>query len=399
MVRKSADLGVWLLVLAFMAGLAAYGQPPRDFSADQVVLSEGKVLDAMKLYVSGQKTRSDMNALGGLITIIRRDLRVSWTLMPQSKAYYEKPLTAEELKMPLGAIPNEISRERIGRERVLGYDCTKYRISYGSPQGTQTALAWHADALGMPVRMEMPNVMTSELRNIQIRPQPAALFEIPAGYTKSAAPGFGDRQSPLGTLGARGGTGGGVFPKKQPTIGQTGSGGAAPPVPGKTALKTPVQAFAMEYNVNRNGSDYKDMELKSPDPKVCQAACANDPKCMAWTYVKPGVQGEAAHCWLKDGVPEPTEDENCISGLKVVVAAAGMEYNINRNGSDYKDMELKSPEPKVCQAACANDPKCMAWTYVKPGVQGEAAHCWLKDGVPEPTEDESCISGVKAKKR
>ena len=59
---------------------------------------------------------------------------------------------------------------------------------------------------------------------------------------------------------------------------------------------------------------------------------------------------------------------------------------------------MHSPDPKLCQVACMNDLNCMAWTYVKPGVQGEGAHCWLKDQVPDPTEDENCISGVRAKR-
>jgi hypothetical protein len=37
-------------------------------------------------------------------------------------------------------------------------------------------------------------------------------------------------------------------------------------------------------------------------------------RCKAWTWVRKGVQGPAAHCWLKDSVPPPVPDKNCWSG-------------------------------------------------------------------------------------
>lgn len=187
-------------------------------------------------------------------------------------------------------------------------------------------------------------------------------------------------------------------PNRQRTVAQTGSGRIAATVPSKTALKTTAQAF-MEFNMDRPGSDYRDFDLNKPEPNLCAAACAKETQCKAWTYIKPGFQGPNARCWLKDEVPDQIENEGCISGQKGVIATEEMEYNTNRNGSDYGDMDLRSPDPKVCQAACSNDPNCRAWTYVKPGVQGEAARCWLKDQVPDPTEDMNCISGVKSKRR
>lgn len=72
--------------------------------------------------------------------------------------------------------------------------------------------------------------------------------------------------------------------------------------------------YAMEQNTNRYGEDYKDLRLNSANPALCAQACAKESKCKAWTYVKPGVQADSAWCWLKDKVPPPTPDENCVSG-------------------------------------------------------------------------------------
>ncbi len=72
-----------------------------------------------------------------------------------------------------------------------------------------------------------------------------------------------------------------------------------------------------------------------------------------------------------------------------------LEPDTNRPGQDYKSLELTDPQPEVCQQACADDPKCKAFTYVKPGGQGPRAMCWLKSGVPAASKSDCCVSGVK----
>jgi hypothetical protein len=72
-----------------------------------------------------------------------------------------------------------------------------------------------------------------------------------------------------------------------------------------------------------------------------------------------------------------------------------MESNTNRRGQDYRNFDLAQPRPELCQSECAADGKCKAYTYVKPGLQGQKARCWLKTGVPNPQADSCCVSGVK----
>ena len=178
---------------------------------------------------------------------------------------------------------------------------------------------------------------------------------------------------------------------------------------------TGTQTYVLERDTNRFGEDYMDMDLASPEPRLCAEACARETRCKAWTYVKPGVQGEKAKCWLKDKIPPPSPDENCVSGVKGKRSGVGgnadtssgssgtgtqtylLERDTNRFGEDYKDLDLASPEPRFCAEACAREARCKAWTYVKPGVQGEKAKCWLKAKVPPPSPDENCVSGVKKK--
>ncbi len=72
---------------------------------------------------------------------------------------------------------------------------------------------------------------------------------------------------------------------------------------------------AMDLDTDRPGMDYKSYDLSSPDPNLCERACKEDQNCKAWTYVKPGVQGPKARCWLKSGVPQAVKNTSCISGI------------------------------------------------------------------------------------
>jgi hypothetical protein len=83
------------------------------------------------------------------------------------------------------------------------------------------------------------------------------------------------------------------------------------------------QSYQVNYeqNVNRPGGDYRNFELKSADPALCGGACLMESQCRAFTYVRPGLQGAAAHCWLKNSVPGPTAHPCCTSGVRMEVRA------------------------------------------------------------------------------
>jgi hypothetical protein len=86
---------------------------------------------------------------------------------------------------------------------------------------------------------------------------------------------------------------------------------------------------------------------------------------------------------------------NIIEATSVAQGRAGMELDTNRMGGDYTVFDLQRDDPGLCRDACDNDPKCKAWTYVKPNVQGPRPRCWLKSVVPQPKADTCCVSGVK----
>ena len=81
-----------------------------------------------------------------------------------------------------------------------------------------------------------------------------------------------------------------------------------------------------------------------------------------------------------------------LAGL-VAGSAAGsdadqLEYNTDRPGSDYRNFDLpngagRDAGLKQCLVECEGDDQCVAFTYVRAGLQGPNPRCWLKDRVPE----------------
>ncbi len=67
--------------------------------------------------------------------------------------------------------------------------------------------------------------------------------------------------------------------------------------------------------VDLPGQDYAEFPAMSNDPHECFNACANDPHCRAYTFVRPGIQGPFAHCWLKHSVPYSVHNGGTDSGI------------------------------------------------------------------------------------
>ena len=159
-------------------------------------------------------------------------------------------------------------------------------------------------------------------------------------------------------------------------------------------ILVPAIVRAIEYNTDRPGMDYYSFALPIDNYSICRQQCLNDPNCRAWTYVRPGIQGPNARCWLKNGVPPPYRNSCCISEVKRRITQSSIEYNTVRPGMDYRNFDLPTADHMICRDICMNDPNCRAWTYVRPGIQGPNARCWLKNNVPPQNNNPCCISGI-----
>ncbi|NJK69556.1 MAG: protein kinase [Microcoleus sp. CSU_2_2] len=72
----------------------------------------------------------------------------------------------------------------------------------------------------------------------------------------------------------------------------------------------------LELNTDRIGADYNNMYISKPDPDLCKQICAVDEQCQAFTYVRPGLEGDQARCYFKNGVPSPTPREGRNSSIR-----------------------------------------------------------------------------------
>ncbi|MCW5600037.1 PAN domain-containing protein [Nitrosomonas sp.] len=159
-------------------------------------------------------------------------------------------------------------------------------------------------------------------------------------------------------------------------------------------IPKPNPINGLEQGVDRWGGDYRRIELTLSDPMVCQAECVLDSSCKAFSYVKPKYQVKNPVCYLKNTVPEPAKNFCCVSGLRSAQAIGkDMETDVDRLGMDYRSIQLPNPDPVLCQAECTRDISCKTFTYVKPGIKGPNAMCYLKNGVPMRSSNSCCISG------
>lgn len=78
-------------------------------------------------------------------------------------------------------------------------------------------------------------------------------------------------------------------------------------------LPSSARAGASEPNTMRLGGSYALVPMSSADASECETRCALDPKCRAWTFVKPAANKKAT-CWLKDQPGEVKADACCVSG-------------------------------------------------------------------------------------
>lgn len=99
-------------------------------------------------------------------------------------------------------------------------------------------------------------------------------------------------------------------------VAQANGGSRQSPATGQSPMASSADEPPM-FNTDLLGSDLREIIYDRPgmDWKSCKAACDDERQCRAWTYVIPG-RTEHGECFLKEAVPEPSESECCVSGIK-----------------------------------------------------------------------------------
>ena len=70
---KPSVLVSFALAALLVAAAAPLWGAPKDLAADMVMIQGGQVKDTMKIFISGQKSRTEMSLMGGTFGIARRD--------------------------------------------------------------------------------------------------------------------------------------------------------------------------------------------------------------------------------------------------------------------------------------------------------------------------------------
>jgi hypothetical protein len=154
-----------------------------------------------------------------------------------------------------------------------------------------------------------------------------------------------------------------------------------------------------QVGFDRPGGDYASFPVRSGDPAVCANRCDRDNRCRAWSFAYPATFAARAVCWLKSSVPARVETTCCVSGVRGSGVPeprwSGREFAIDRLGGDYRSFDTPAGSSgDACAAACMQDERCRAWTYLRPGYGTASARCYLKSRVTRPRHRPCCISGV-----
>ncbi len=172
----------------------------RDFSAVVFSTSLDKSRNEpftmeIPMAIAGNKVRMAMDMskmmkgdaqspLSKMIMLSRGDKETSYTLYPNKQKYVVHTGKEEGGEKP------KIEKTKLSSEMIGKYSTDKYRVKITYRDGrTEEGLIWNAKELGgMTIRSEVENKdykITTELRNIILKTPPAALFEIPEGYTEA----------------------------------------------------------------------------------------------------------------------------------------------------------------------------------------------------------------------
>ena len=173
-------------------------RPSVAYSGDQLMDMGVMTMNSKSYYDSG-KMRVEMSGIpmvGEQVTVTREDLGLSWIINPGSKSYTENKLPKDHAQMFSGMEVLEYSQ--VGTDTIDGYPTRKFKAIFRDQQGNKGGGYFWFTEHNIPIKMDMVfkvngqnQKMSMTTSNLQIGPQSAALFELPAGYKKGQAGMFG----------------------------------------------------------------------------------------------------------------------------------------------------------------------------------------------------------------
>jgi len=187
---------LFCLFAVLLAGTLALAQA--EFSADIVNLDKAGT-PPVRVSFAKDKMRAEVQggAHGGGAIIVNFAAQTSTVIMAQQHMYMEMPAQNSGQRIgynffETGDVENACGDwqksshsqgatcKKMGDESVNGRSAVKYQAN--SANG-DVSFFWLDPKLRFPIKWQGKN-SAGELRNIQEGPQPASLFEVPAGFTK-----------------------------------------------------------------------------------------------------------------------------------------------------------------------------------------------------------------------
>ena len=169
-------------------GLAAtLGEARIGFTADRLLVVDGHSYQG-KIWTMPGKERHEQTIQGFRpIFLLRTDKPIGEVVVPQlhTTVQFAMPPELRLLRSP------EFTKHPAGEERVNGIATTKYKIDETVPEGHAEGALWLSRD-GIPMKLAgsftaqngRVSTIRWELSHVKIGPQPAALFEAPADYSK-----------------------------------------------------------------------------------------------------------------------------------------------------------------------------------------------------------------------
>ncbi|MBK5280943.1 MAG: hypothetical protein JJE16_02520 [Nitrospiraceae bacterium] len=199
---RSVNLVLALVLLLPVMGWAAPRPEPKvDYSADSTMETEEGMTMKSRVYHSPGKQRTEMGGADGMVSIIRKDKKVTWQLM--GDMYMEMPMDRSGSEDPQDM---DVQQTAVGDETVNGVKTTKYKVIATKKDGSKLGGFFWTTKDGITVKMDLLSKegdkkmrVSSELTNLKIERQDPKLFEIPPGYTKN------DMGAMMGQGGGKGG--------------------------------------------------------------------------------------------------------------------------------------------------------------------------------------------------
>lgn len=166
-----------------------------SYSMTQVSSSPGGGQKAVtKWFVTPENSRTEMvpdakHAVGSVVVITRRDKGLAWTLFPAKRAYIERTLKEGELRRLGERYKSNLRVDDLGKEQVLGHDCSKQRVQgtvkFGAREVKSVQTVWQCDGFDIPLRIEGEDGSQTWTTALEVGPVPDRLFKVPSGYRKA----------------------------------------------------------------------------------------------------------------------------------------------------------------------------------------------------------------------